>query len=86
MLIVTGAPVHGASQEENLKALRGRIDALNRDLEKKAGSQREARDALRDSERAISNANRALRRLAAEARAVRAAAAAVSQRMRGLEL
>ncbi len=38
----------GASQEENLKALRGRIEALNRDLEKKEGSQREARDALRE--------------------------------------
>jgi len=86
MLTVAAAPAHAASQEENLKALRGRIEALNRQLEHKAGSQREARDALRDSERAISNANRALRRLAAEARAVRAAAAAVSQRQRALEL
>jgi septal ring factor EnvC (AmiA/AmiB activator) len=65
----------GATQEENLKALRGRIDALNRDLEKKEGSQREARDALRSSELAISDANRQLARLAAEARAVRAEAA-----------
>ena len=65
----------GASQEENLKALRGRIEALNRNLEKKEGSQREARDALRQSERAISNANRALARSAAEARQVRADAA-----------
>jgi septal ring factor EnvC (AmiA/AmiB activator) len=86
MLAVAAAPLHGASQEESLKALRGRIDALDRDLKKGEGSQREARDALRDSERAISNANRALRRLAAEARAVRAAAASVSQRQRALKL
>jgi len=65
MLALAASPAQAASQEENLKALRGRIEALNRDLEKKEGSQREARDALRDSERAISNANRALARLAA---------------------
>jgi len=68
-----------ATREENLKALRGRIEALNRDLEKKEGSQREARDALRDSERAISNVNRALTRLAAEARQVRAEAGRIGE-------
>jgi len=82
--LVAGA-AWGASQEENLKALRGRIEALNRDLEKKEGSQREARDALRDSERAISNANRALAQLAAEARQVRAEAARVAERRRSVQ-
>jgi septal ring factor EnvC (AmiA/AmiB activator) len=76
--LAAGAAV-AATQEENLKALRGRIEALNRDLEKKEGSQREARDALRDSERAISNANRALTRLAAEARQVRAEAGRIGE-------
>lgn len=76
--------VQAATQEENLKALRGRIEALSRDLEKKAGAQREARDALRDSERAISNANRALTRLAAEARQVRSEARRVAERRRAL--
>jgi septal ring factor EnvC (AmiA/AmiB activator) len=80
MLSVAGVPAHSASQEDNLKALRGRIEALNRELEKKEGSRREARDALRDSERAISNANRALNRLAAEARQVRAEAGRIAAR------
>jgi len=76
----------GATREEDLKALRGRIEALNRDLEKKEGSQREARDALRDSERAISNANRALTKLAAEARAVRAESGRIAERRRALQI
>jgi len=75
---------HGATQEENLKALRGRIDALNRELEKKEGSQREVRDALRESERAISATNRSLNRLAAEGREVRAEAARIAARRAAL--
>ena len=46
---------------------------------------REARDALRDSERAISQANRALAAAAAEARRLRAEAARIAQRRRALE-
>ena len=85
MLGLAAAPAWGATQEENLKALRGRIEALNRDLERKEGSQREARDALRSSERAISEANRALARLAAEAREVRAEAAKIGEQRRALQ-
>ena len=48
-------------------------------------SQRESRDALRDSERAISNANRALARSAAESRQVRAEAARIAERRRATE-
>jgi septal ring factor EnvC (AmiA/AmiB activator) len=65
--------------------LRGRIEALNRDLEKKEGTKREARDALRDSERAISSANRALAQHAAETRQVRAEAARLAERRRAVE-
>ena len=88
MLIVALAapPAQGASQEENLKALRSRIDALAKDVDKKEGSQREARDALRDSERAISNANRALTRLGASARELRAEAGRVAERRRSVEI
>jgi septal ring factor EnvC (AmiA/AmiB activator) len=75
-----------ASQEETLKALRGRIDAINRALEKNQAATREARDALRDSERAISNANRALARLGAEARQVRAEAARITERRHSLQM
>jgi len=77
--------VQAAPREENLQALRGRIEALSKDLEKKEGAQREARDALRQSERSISLANRSLTKLAAEARQVRAAAGRVAERRRALE-
>jgi septal ring factor EnvC (AmiA/AmiB activator) len=46
---------------------------------------REARDALRDSERAISQANRALAELEAESRRLRAARAKLADRKRALE-
>jgi murein hydrolase activator len=83
--LVAGA-AWSASQEENLKALRGRIDAIDRALEKNQAATREARDALRDSERAISNANRALARLGAEARQVRAEAGRITQRRHSLQM
>jgi murein hydrolase activator len=76
--------VQAATQEENLKALRGRIEALTREIDKKEATKREAGDALRDSERAISNANRALTKLAAEARQVRAEAGRLAERRRAL--
>ena len=69
-----------------MKALRGRIEAINRELQKKESATKEARDALRDSERAISNANRALSRLAAEARQVRAEAGRITERRHSLQL
>lgn len=48
------------------------------ELEGRQSDQREARDALRDSERAISDANRALHALEADARAARAALATLA--------
>ena len=83
---LTALTVQAATQVESLKALRGRIEALTREVEKREEAKREARDALRDSERAISNANRALTRLAAEARQVRAEARRVAERRRVLEV
>ena len=83
---LTALTVQAATQEESLKALRGRIEALTREVEKREETKREARDALRDSERAISNANRTLTRRAAEARQVRAEARRVAERRRVLEV
>ena len=54
-------------------------------LEEKEGSRREARDALRDSERAISQANRRLARLAAEERTLRASSQRIAERRRESE-
>jgi septal ring factor EnvC (AmiA/AmiB activator) len=82
---LAAATAQGASQEESLKALRGRIEKLNREIQGSESSQREARDALRDSERAISDANRALARLAAEARQLRAEAARLAGQRRSLQ-
>lgn len=65
--------------------LRSRIDALSRELEKKEEVRKEARDALRGSERAISAATRALTELRAEGDKVRAEAAVIAVRRAVLE-
>ena len=69
----------------NLESLRARIDKLQQDLERKEGSQREARDALRDSERAISQANRSLAQTEAESRRLRAESSKIAERRKALE-
>ena len=85
MLTLWPVVAFGATKEEDLKALRSRIDALTQELEKKEETKKEARDALRDSERAISEANRTLAALEAEGRSVRAEALAIAERRRLLE-
>lgn len=75
----------GATKEEDLKALRSRIEALSLELDRKEETRREARDALRDSERAISEANRTLAALEAEGRQLRAQSAAIAERRSVLE-
>ncbi len=54
-----------ASQQEELENLRKRIAAVQHDMDKTSESKAEAADALRESERAISNSNRKLAELAA---------------------
>jgi len=70
----------GSAREEDLAALRSRIESLRSELEGRESDRREARDALRDSERAISDATRALQALEAEARATRASIAQLAAR------
>ncbi|HEX4927204.1 MAG TPA: peptidoglycan DD-metalloendopeptidase family protein [Burkholderiales bacterium] len=74
-----------APKEEDLAALRKRIDALTAELEKKEANRREARDALRDSERAISRVNFSLRKLEGEAATLRAEAARLAADRASLE-
>ena len=57
-----------AGQQEELENLRKRIAAMQRDMDKTSESRSEAADALRESERAISNSNRKLAELAAQQR------------------
>jgi len=54
------------TSEDELKALRGRIERLRKELAAAEGARAEATDELRGSETAISEANRSLRELAAE--------------------
>jgi septal ring factor EnvC (AmiA/AmiB activator) len=80
--LAQGAPAAGAdpAREKDLAALRARIEALRTELEDKEAGRREARDALRASEVAISDANRALQAVEAEMRAVRAAITGLTAR------
>ena len=75
----------GATKEEDLRALRSRIEQLSEQLQEKEGSRKEARDALRASERAISEANRSLAALQSESRALRAQSAKIAEQRRALE-
>ena len=58
-----------AGRQEELENLREHIAAMQRELEKTSESKSEAADALRDSERAISNSSRKLAELATQQRA-----------------
>jgi len=58
-----------ASQQEELENLRKRIAAMQREMDKTSESKSEAADALRESERAISDSNRKLAELAEQQRA-----------------
>jgi len=69
-------------REEDLAALRARIDALRGELDEKESDRREARDALRASEGAISDANRALAALEREAHGAREGIAQLAARRR----
>ncbi len=84
LLAAAAAGAVHASREEDLAALRARIEALKAGLGEKEADRREARDALRDSERAISDANRTLRKLEAEGRAAQAELARLGEASRAL--
>jgi len=60
-----------AAPSDQLKELRGRIDKLQRQLTESEETKSEVADSLRESERAISGANRRLFELAGQQRAVR---------------
>lgn len=59
-----------ANQQEELRTLRGRIAAMQHDLEKTSETKSEAADLLRESELAISDTNRKLAELAEKLRDV----------------
>ena len=57
-----------AGKQEDLEKLRQRISALQQDMEKTSDAKAEVADALRESERAISNSNSILHKLAIQQR------------------
>ncbi|MEK6594765.1 MAG: peptidoglycan DD-metalloendopeptidase family protein [Pseudomonadota bacterium] len=73
LLFAPGADALAANsavaKREELRELRGRIEALQKRLSVAEESKTEAADALQESERAISDANRSLRELAQQSRA-----------------
>ena len=75
----------GAPGERDLAQLRARIEGLQRELDEKATERREARDALRESERAISEANRTLAALTVEGKQLKTESDRLAERRRTLE-
>ncbi|HVP09088.1 MAG TPA: peptidoglycan DD-metalloendopeptidase family protein [Burkholderiales bacterium] len=71
-MLLAAVQAQAATREEDLAALRARIDALRTELEGRESERREARDALRASETAISAANRKLHAQEAAASEARA--------------
>lgn len=74
-----------ASQEQELRELRSRIQALQKELERSEGTRSEARDALRESERAISQANRRLFEISGQRRELNAEIARLQREQRETE-
>jgi len=71
LLASPGADPAGAgAKETELRELRGRIEALQKNLAATEETRSEAADALGESERAISDTNRALRELGAQSREI----------------
>lgn len=85
MLACAALAAQGAPSEKELGELRGRINALQRELEAKETQRQEARDALRESERAISEANRTLAALETRGRQLRGEAARIAEQRKALE-
>ena len=69
LCLALGSNAAYATRQEQLENLRKRISALQQEVEKTTESKSEAADALRDSERAISDSNRKLHNLALQQQA-----------------
>jgi septal ring factor EnvC (AmiA/AmiB activator) len=70
--LALAAPAPRKASEEELRALRTRIEALQRDLARAEESRSEARDQLKSSETAVSEAQRALHSLSRDRGAIEA--------------
>lgn len=73
-----------ALQQADLKKLRQRISSLQLEMDKASGAKSEATDALRESERAISNSNRILNKLDRQQRETSHSLAQLQQQSRNI--
>ena len=85
MLAFAALAAPAAPGERDLAELRAHIGELQRELDEKGAERREARDALRASELAISEANRTLAALTLESNQLKAQSARLAERRRALE-
>ena len=84
LLLASAAPMQ-AAQKEDLDALRARLEQLRAKVAATEETRSEARDQLRESERAISEANRALRGLAAKRGAAQGELTTIARQERALD-
>ena len=85
LCLVAGIGSAHASRQDELDNLRKRITNLRQELEKTSESKSEVADALRESERAISNSNRKLAELAQQQREAGRTLVQLRQQARQLE-
>lgn len=69
LLLAWGLGIQAAPSKESLKELQERIESLKQDMDRTEGAHHEAADALKQSEKAISEANRKLSELQQQQRA-----------------
>lgn len=74
-----------AGPQDQLKDVRGRIEALKKQLTESEGSKTEAADALKDSERAVSETSRKLYQISGQRREVNTALSRLQARIRVVE-
>lgn len=74
-----------AGPQDELKDIRGRIQALKKQLTESEGSKTEAADALKDSERAVSETSRKLYQISGQRREVNTALSRLQSRIRFVE-
>lgn len=74
-----------AGPQDELKDIRGRIQALKKQLTESEGSKTEAADALKDSERAVSETSRKLYQISGQRREVNTALSRLQARIRFVE-
>lgn len=74
-----------AGPKDELKDLRGRIEALQKQLTESEGSKAEVADALKDSERAVSETSRKLYQISGQRREVNSALSRLQSRTRVVE-